>query len=505
MALDSLPGEVIVRNRDEYVSGMKGAYLAKRPSDIVNDGTFQHALMYSLADQLTGESLNARNIGRTIALADLAGLAVDQRLAERRLPDRFPETGSSGYVVIGASLGGAAITTSMRLTEPNSGAVAKPTAAATYNDGDPVPIQFITTGPSTNFPAGTVLNWSSPPGGLAPTATVQSKLDGGRLAETDEQAKLRISDAEADPAASGNAATYIRLAENTQAHGVPVGKAFVFPAAAGAGGNGLAFTLTPAGPGISRIPSAAHIALVRAYLRTVPENPSRAIPGDDLLYDTTLISQPVSMVLDVKWSQSAAGWKDAARWPIRRAAGAGAIKVAAATDATHFTLARDDANYSGETQPVAGQTICFYSLLGGTFMRKRILSFTGTGPWVITCDTTNSASDTSYTPIVGQRASPWSGSIDDIALPIYQYFYTLGPGEQLSTVLDPGGRGKRYPFSPQSWPSTITNHVVTKVLDLQAIGNSIIQEGLGVSATVGTAGATAYLLELGDIAAFPLA
>lgn len=508
MALDVLADEIVVRGRSELLSSMTGAYLTKRPNDIVNSGTFQHAIFSAVADVLVGESLNARTVGRSIPDSEVSGLRLDQRLAELRLPPRFAEIGSSGFVVIGASGGGGTITNHAPLTEANSNASFEAVVTSgSFTDATPVAIRAITTGPATNFPAGTVLTWSSPGSGLDPAATVQAPgLTGGRLAESDEQVRLRIRDARSAPAASGNSSTYIQLAENSGAHGVPVQKAFWYPACNGGGTGALAFVLTPGGPGTSRIPSSAQIGIVRAYILTVPEDTTRIPPGDDRLFDTTIVSQRVSLVLDIRWGQAAANWKDAARWPLRRSTGAGAIKVSAATDATHFTLSRDDATYTSETQPAAGQTVCFYNLSTGKFARKRILSFTGTGPWPIIVDTTNSSSDTTYVPIVGQRASPWSESLDDIATPILDFFDTLGPGEQLpdSLLFDPGNGQKRVPPTPDTWPAAITNHVVTSVLDVQAVANAIVQEGLGTVATVGSPGSVATLLELGDIAAFPL-
>lgn len=507
MALDPLPDEIIVRNRDEFLEGFLSAYRTKDPTANTNEGSFPHIIGAALADQLVVLSQDARIIGRSIPLSEVVGLRLDQRLAELGLPARFQETGSSGFVQITASGGGATLTPGQTLTEENSQAQFEFTGeGGTYSDGASVPIRAITTGPATNFAAGTELKWDSPSAGLGPVATVQEPgLTGGRVAESDDQVRLRISEAYADPAAAGNVATYIRLAENSGAHGVPVQKAFAYPAINGPGTIGIAFVLTSGGPGTSRIPSPQQIALVRNYILTVPDDPTRIPPGDDGLLDTTLISQPVPIVIDVRWSRSGSNWKEAVPWPPRRETGEGAIVVSAVTSATQFTLARDDADYDAEEpQPTVGQTIAFYDKSNARFARKRILSFTGTGPWVITVDTTHDASDTNYVPVEGQRACPWSESLDDLVEPILNYFDTLGPGEQRAKFFDPGVREKRFPPSPESWPSVITSHLATAILDVPAVADAVIREGLGEHANVGTPGVSAYLLELGDIAAFPL-
>lgn len=66
-------------------------------------------------------------------------------------------------------------------------------------------------------------------------------------------------------------------------------------------------------------------------------------------------------------------------------------------------------------------------------------------------------------------------------------------------------REKRYPYSPKDWPSTVSNRLAVKLLsDVAAVGDCIVREGLGTNATVGTPGAISYLLELGELIAFPL-
>jgi hypothetical protein len=287
---------------------------------------------------------------------------------------------------------------------------------------------------------------------------------------------------------------------------VPVARGFVWPCCCGPGTIGFSFLLSASGPGVTRCPTQAQIGIVRQYILSVPEDETRIPPGDDMLLDVTLVAQPVTITLDVRWSRSGAGWRDAVPWPPRLPAGEGAVVVSSVTDATHFTLARDDGDYTAAVQPAAGQTFCVYNKSTGKFARKRILSFTGTGPWPVTVDTSNDSSDATFVPVVGQRACPWSKSLDDVAKPIVDYFATLGPGEQVDSTLmfDPGTRQKRVPPTPETWPDRVTNHLVTDVLDVVAVNNAIVQEGLGTVATIGSPGIVAMQLELGDIAIFPL-
>lgn len=504
-----LPDQIVVRNRTEWREAYLRSYRLRDTDADTREDTQPWVDASALADQLAILSENARQIGRKIPLSELSEEQLDQRLEELGLPQRFPDLGASGFVIAHTGLTGSHIFSGDELTEPDSGLHFQCITTDDYSDGDYVPVAAIDTGPSTNLAAGVQLVWSGSRPGLFPDATIAEQTDGdglsgGRLAESGDEVRLRISDTLADPAASGNDAGYRRHMSNSRGHGVPVQQPFTYSCILGPGTIGGAFTLKPSRPGASRVPNATQVQQVRDYIRG-------QMPIDDGYLDVMLIAQPVDIVIDVDWAEGAAGWTDAvgARWPERRPTGAGAVVVTAATDATHFTLATDNASYSGVTGPVAGQTLGFFDSNAetGIWRRKKILNVSGSGPWVITCDTANASSDTSLTPAVGARVSPWSDSLNTTVAPLVAHFETLGPGEQRATFFDPGLREKRSPASPRSWPSNITNRLAGELLNVAkvpSIGDAVVREGLGVTATVGTPGAISYLPELGDVAIFPL-
>lgn len=504
MALNPLPGAITVKSRDEFRDHYLRSYRLRDPGADTRDGTQPWIDASCLADQLVIISENARQIGRKIPLSELSSDELDQRAAGLGIPPRFSELGSSGAVSIVASNDGTHLLAGDELVTEDSSLRFQVLIENDYADGDSVSIAAIDTGPQTNLPPGAKLLFSPPRPGCGPVATIIEQTDGagtigGRIAESDDELQQRISDTQADPAATGNAAAYIRFAENSRGHGVPVQKAFAYPAILGPGTTGVVFTLKPAQAGASRVPSATQIQQVRDYV-------VGQMPGDDGYIDIVLLSQPVDIVLDVEWATGAADWEDATPWPERRDAGAGAVVVSSATDSTHFVLATDNASYSGVADPVAGQTIGFFNpTAAGSYARKRILSVTGSGPWTIVVDTTNGVSDTAFTPTVGARPCPWSDSLDDLITPAAEYFGLTGPGEQRATFFDPGVREKRYPYSPKDWPSTVSNRIASRLLeDVASVGDCIVQEGLGTDAAIGVPGATAYLLELGELVAFPL-
>jgi hypothetical protein len=211
------------------------------------------------------------------------------------------------------------------------------------------------------------------------------------------------------------------------------------------------------------------------------------------------------IVYAVTWAESATGWEDVAPWPpyYAPAATPGGIVVSAATSATSFTLDTDDSDYTDVQQPQNGQTIAFYDPDEFVFRRKRILSFTGTGPWVITCDTTNDVSDTSYTPAVGQRACPWSDSLDILLPGIHAYFDSLGPGEVFASFYDEGRRQKRQPRPPREWPHTLTTRDLIGAVTADEVDDVEALEGDGLTPTIGTPGVLVYQLKLRWLSVFP--
>lgn len=506
MAANPLPGTITVRTRDEWRDHYLRSYRLRDTEADTREHTQPWIDASCLADQLVILSESARQIGRKIPLSELSTAELDQRASDLAIPPRFPELGSSGAVEIVASSDGTHLFVGDELATEGSSVRFQCIAEGDYRDGDSVPIAAIDTGPSTNLAAGTKLMWSAPRPGCGPVATIIEQTDGGgtsggRIAESDDEIRQRISDTQADPAASGNAATYIRLAENSRGHGVPVQKAFAYPAILGPGTMGVAFTLKPATSGASRLANATQIQQVRDYVVGM-------MPGDDQYLDIVLLAQPVPIVLDVRWATGAADWEDESPWPERRDAGAGAVVVSAVTDPTHFVLATDNGGYSGVADPVAGQTIAFFNPAGeGSFVRKRILSVTGSGPWPVVIDTSNGVSDTAFAPAVGARPCPWSDSLANLVKPVADYFGGTGPGEQRSVFFDPGVRERRYPYSPKDWPATVSNRLAGTLLDsteVPSVGDAVLREGLGVDAAIGVPGAVAYLLELGELVAFPL-
>lgn len=505
MPLDVLPDELAVFTRDEWIAKYKRSYRLRDPGADMRDGTQPSNDAAAIGDQLQILSQNARQIAQSIPLSTCTLPQLEQRAEELGIPGQCPSIGSSGYVAINAPTG-TTIFSGDELTEDSgSGLKFQCIVTSTYSTTTPVPVAAIDVGPATSLDAGTAMQWSSPRPGCAPLCTVLEQADGaglsgGRDEESRDEFAQRISDALANPAAAGNDATYQRLVESSKAHGVSVEKCFTTPCCIGPGTTGVTFTMKPARLGSSRIATSVQSGIVRDFT-------AGQTPADDGYCEVQLVAQPEDIVLDVTWADGATSWVDSVPWPPRYdpAGTPSAVICTAATGPTGFTLECQTHVYTGVVQPVAGQVIAFLNRTTGKFSRKKIASFTGVGPWVITADTTNSASDVDYTPVDNQRCCPWSDSLDLLVSPVLKYFGTLGPGEQQSEFFDPGLRQKRNPVSPKYWPNHIGNRIAGDILKEAFIQDAVIREGLGVAAAVGVPGAVAYLIELRYITAFPLA
>lgn len=493
--------QIAVFDRETIAKNYRRSRLIRNPSSDVGPGTDPQLDSLTFADQAVVLYGNAQSIGEAMNLRSTFGKRLEQTAEEEGLnPPRLPAAGGLGFVRIAAAAGGANVLAGAVAVELTTGLRFRATVTGTYADAAPVPLAGVDTGPETNLAPGTVLTWQNPPIGAGPTVTVieqadGSGLSGGREVESDAELQQRIADKRANPPSAGNSAAYIEAVESLP--NVAVQKAFAYPAIKGPGTCGVAFTLRPARPGGSRVPNGAELAAATEELVA-------AFPEDDGILVAALAQQPVTCVLKLQWARSAAGWVDATPWPAYVASSKVCVSNAAAITATSFRAS----TATTTTAPQVGQTIALYDAAAGRFRRKRIATVTQVTAgkvWDLTFATANAASDTSFVPASGAAVSPWSDSLDSLVAPVASHFDTLGPGEQVSVLPDPGRRMRREPESPAAWPSVVSNRLLGPVFALDTVADAaLVEPTVPYATTVGTPGALSYLLSLGGLAAFPL-
>lgn len=500
MPLDSLPGTLLVPLRTDTRELYLRSFRVRNPNAKTTENTFPWIDASCQADTLQLVFRDAVVVNNGVGLSTSTFDALDRRLADIGLT-RLPAIGASGYVTASASVGGTTIFLGDEAKQDSTGLRFKCTATALYQNGDPIPMTGIDVGEQTNVDGGELLTWTTPRPGSGPTAEVitgadgVSGLTGGHGVESDEEAIARAINLKANPPASGNDAEY--QADGAETPGVGVQQIFTFPCILGPGTIGFTLTVRPSKPGASRIPSGAQISAVLAYLTGLNA-------GSDEIFPCTITGQPADVALKVTWATGAPNWNDTTPWPTYYANPGQAVIVQSATDSVTFILRTQNGSYVGITSPVAGQVVGFYDQVGQAFRRKQILTVAGAGPWTITCDTSNAASDTGYTPQIGQRACPWSNSLDEVVPAVISYFDGLGPGEQVAVFFDAGQRQHRSPPSPGIYPHQISNRMTIPVLSLAAIQDVIVVEPtVPTSTAVGTPGVLSYLITLGFLAIFP--
>lgn len=490
--------DLIVKTRDQVVADYLRDYKLRCPEANTDVGSQPYLDAILLADSLM--PLYGNSIKSARAQDDEQKTLTElQAEAERLHVPLAGAVGSTGYVQMLTASGGTVLALGQELVEPSTRAVFRALTPGLYLNGSQCPIASVATGPAANLPAGTMLQWSSPPAGCGLTCTVLvdsngNGLTGGRDAEGREQILEAIRDARANPPGSGNAAEYRRWAKSTP--GVQIEEVFIYPCAYGPGTTGWTFTVPPGATG-SREPTALQVSLVREHVASLA-------PRTDLGFVLGLVPQYVEIGIELTWAQGAVGWADEAPWPSYferlAAVGSGALVVSGSTSPLAIEVDADNADRSTCGAPVPGQTWAFWDINNGGFVRKKVLTVAGAGPWTITFDGTFGASDTVYQPMVIQRVMPWSDSLAVITQLVDAYFKTIGPGEvKAQTYLD-GVRARRDPPLPKLWPNRITKALETSLEALAQVDALDIVEG---GTTVANVGLPPRLLRLSGVAVFP--
>lgn len=494
-----LPPDFYVPTRQDVIDQHARDVRIRQPGARVGPGSLAALDGANVADHVLPLYANSVRAYHNTTLADADEASLEAKAVAKGLPARLPASGGSGHVIAVAVAGGVFILAGKILKDDKTELQFKCTASKTYVDGEAIPITGIDTGPATNLAAGLLLRWESPPPGLNELSEIQADPDGkgltgGRDKETVDELRDRIADAEADPAVAGNSAQVRKLVKDAaKVHGIPLQEVFVYPAVMGPNTYAVVFTVRPERVGGSRNPNAVQIALVRAFI-------TGELPHGDSIFLCLLLESEVELVLRVKWAPGASGWADLTPYP--EYDDTSPAEVSAVTSATAFQVDSVD-------EPQIGQTMAFFDADANppAFVRKKILTVSGAGPYDLTIDTTLNASDPTYLPTVGERFCPWSESLPLLVTPALAHFDSLGPGEQFeeADLFDPGERLRRNPASPV-WPNELTHRVTNGLDDEQALADvSVLEPVLPYVTPTGTPTISSNLLTCGRLLAFPVA
>lgn len=515
---DDVPAELIVPNRDQLREMGTRAWMlrSKQANPLapvkVGPKTLGYVVMSAVADVAMPIFADAIAVARSFLVRRTFGTRLEKRAGEIGI-ERLPATGATGYMTPTSIVaGGASIQEGDVLIHTPTGLLFTVNASKVYAIGEPIAITASLGGPATNLPADSILTFQNPRAGCSQNGKVTAQNDGsgtllgltgGRDIETDVELQDRIIDVQSNPPGSGNSAEIVKAVAETP--GVPVQKAWCIPAWYGPGTNSVFFTLRPDTLTGSRIPNSVQRGIVEARLQAL-------FPTDFGITLAAIVEVPVQVAMKVTWKAKAKGWIDPTPWP-SGASAFGAVTVSGAIAASSLT-ARLTSGFVDFPNPVVGQTVGVYVLVTGKFARKRIAGVTvivpggtpGTGrTWDLVFDGTNGASDLDIPP-AGKLVSPWSDSLNALPIAATNVFKALGPGEQFTTFFDPGWRQKRWPPSPEEWPSLLTGaDLIGEAKKTGAVADAVVAlpAGIPLSTPVGVPGVFVNLFKLGDFAVYP--
>lgn len=488
--------DLVVKNVTEH-RDLITRNIANRNDDVdVGAGSYPYIIASAVAEALTLMSANAQSIARTIPLSEQSETDLEAKYGTT-VP-RLQETYSSGSIIVECTSAGTTIQVGDTLVDADTkqSFITTIATATTYANLEWCPVRSVDPGPETNVAAGKTLTWSTIRSGCYASAEVAeapdgSGLSGGRGIESVEEWRARISDHLANPAGHGNEQDVITLVEDatgrtlstgesTTGHGMPVQKGFAYPTIMGPGTCGFAFLIKQDDWWKSRTPSSTQITTVFAYVKA-------ALPKDSVL-PVTVQDEALSIDMTVTLDPRATQWADFSPWPSSATRGAGRKVVSASPgpSATTFRIVTDDADYTGETSPSAGQSIGFFDSTTGTFRKKKIAIVSGSGPWDIAVAYDDPDTDLTYVPIAGCAVCPWTAALPAIAEAIGSHVAKCGVGQCVADDPGDGTRMMRIPLdSLNSWPTTITQRVAYDVVDtVSAVSGASFVSALPSSLTV---------------------
>jgi uncharacterized phage protein gp47/JayE len=486
LSLADLPGEFITFTRDELVERYKRDYLLRNPAADVVSG--QPDLDAKLAADLvlpvyTDAKLIADGINEDAATGPRLDL-----VGNRKGVPRGAAAGANGYVATTGGVG--TIQEFDELENPQTKKKYEAAETRTVDAGSHIRVRAKSKGPETDVAAGAVLRWTSPRPGVGQNATVVEQtggrgLSGGAEAQNDARYLDSIRERSQNPIGGDNDAEVVAVIRKTP--DVPVEQVFTYPAAEGSGTNAFTFTVLAPSLGASRLPTDAQVTAALEWLES-------QMPGDHNQFPMVPTSVALVLAFEVSWATG--GWAQSTPWP---EAYSDNVAVASATSPTSFVLSG-----SGDS-PVVGQVVAFWDRTTRKFQRKQFATVTGfASPWTVTCTVENAASDTTYTPAVGQRPSPWSDKLAAVPKPVLEYMAKIGPGEMFATNEIPNEEGRRRirePRAPKAWPFAITNKVTTDLAGIPEVGDATALAGVGTTVSPGY---PPRMLELSDLALYAL-
>lgn len=347
-----------------------------------------------------------------------------------------PGAGASGAVVVTNS-GSATYPADAELVAQKTGKRYRVVSTTTAATGTSVGVVGKDLGRATNLPAGSVLTWTSPPGGSAVTCVVGPEgLTNGQDADTEAKLRARLQEVERDRPGAGN---WADVRQWTQDASASVEAAYVYPAVHGPCTVHAAYTVE--GTAENRYQRAGSSALTDVVAAAVvAKHPE---PNDLLV--TTVAHEPVTLAVKLSLpGPTAGGWYDAVPWPTATTT---PVRVIGVTSLTRVSV-------NASTSPGLGKRVAIWDSAACEFRHAIAIGVSGT-PGAFTIDLDR--------PIPGiavnNAVSPDAPGLDAYARAVCEQVAKLSPGQR---TFD-SGRQVRHPLVTPETPSQIDTALLARV------------------------------------------
>jgi len=325
----------------------------------------------------------------------------------------------------------------------------------TYDDGEEITVQSLSTGSAANLEIDEVLTWVSTPAFAKPTVAVSQAVTGAVNAEDDDTARRRLLSRMQNPPALGN---WQQVADMCESFDPAVQKAFIFPAANGPSTVHIALVGYATETSASReIASSKINSLTESILGQLPEY------VDGYVSATKDVSHDVSFKLAIPYPLGAinlgtgGGWLDFQPFPLPDSDGYSKVTV---TNSTTFDLTVTAATPA----PTAGVTRISWIDRDNSFTVKTATIFSATY---------SAAPSPHYsvvidTPFVGIATGDWVfpavANSQTYVDAVVAHFAIMGPGEKcnIATLLP---RAYRKPRPNLSFPNCVDATMLRAVIN----------------------------------------
>lgn len=333
-----------------------------------------------------------------------------------------------------------------------------------YQDGDYIEVNALSTGTSTNLEPGDTLKWVTVPAFAEPTVAVFRRVEDGCNDEDDETGRRRLLRRLAFPPGSGNWSQYVEVAEKSSPY---VQGAFCYPAVDGPSTVHVACVGYTSSTSKSRkISSTVMTGIVAPYIIGKMYDGSETVittvedEDFDLSIDMSLPYPDGSVATSIAFVTSSGGWSNSTPFPRPTVStGNRYCDVTAVTSTTRFKVTSSSA-------PVAGVSkVCWLSPYDWKLYTATVKTvYNNVSPFDVEIDKP-------FTGVtVGCYISPQAVRSADYFQCIVDGFAKMGPGEKTdnSSVLS---RGKRRPTSNFTYNYTIGSWLLK---DMSDVGEEVL-------------------------------